>query len=94
MEINNQIKEIEKGCGKDTDCYGYLNKEGGWKCGERYLDQEIILCSDCKPKLKLLKQFQKEIKELQEELKKERPMKISLNEFVDMIFKKRFGEMK
>ncbi len=38
------------GCGKDVDCYGYPNKDGGWKCGDDYLKKEIILCKDCLPK--------------------------------------------
>ena len=47
-----------KGCGKEVDCYGYPKTDGGWKCGQQYLDKEIILCSSCKrfePKNEVLK---------------------------------------
>ena len=43
------LLEIEpEGCGKDTDCYGHPNINGGWKCGNDYLKREIIFCPTCK----------------------------------------------
>ena len=84
MKTNNQIKEIEKGCGRDY-------------CGKliyhKHKTIEDTLCFCCKEKLKLLKQFQEEIKEVQGELKEEFDLmfqKLKINE----IFKNKFREMK
>ena len=60
--MKNKIKkQIEEGCGKETDCYGYPKISGGWKCGEQYLEQEIILCPECKAQLKGFEKAEKEI---------------------------------
>jgi len=44
------LDKKSKGCGKEVDCYGYDSKTKGWKCGQQYLDEEIILCPLCKAK--------------------------------------------
>ena len=51
-EAEKEAKEIYKkfkdGCGEDVDCYGYPNFDGGWECGQQYLNKEIIFCPKCK----------------------------------------------
>ena len=49
-----EFEEKPEGCGKDTDCYGHPNINGGWKCGKQYLKQEIILCPKCKEDLSII----------------------------------------
>ena len=93
MKTNNQIKEIEKGCGKNYYSDSYVPGNRVCECGGTAIEGKRSLCPICKTKLKLLKQFQKEIKGIQGELKKERPMGMSLNEFNDKIFKNKFGDL-
>lgn len=65
MKINNQIEEIEKGCFKDI---------------EGVICRRNQLCPDCREKLNVLKQFEKEIKGIQEEVE----------DLIDCFFKKKF----
>lgn len=54
MKLNQEIKKIEKGCGKEFDIinYGYV-KCGGFYYNIQILgDSSIALCSTCKTKLK------------------------------------------
>lgn len=41
-------EKFKDGCREDVDCYGYPNFEGGWECGQQYLNKEIIFCPNCK----------------------------------------------
>ena len=99
MEINNKIKEIEKGCGKEFMWIGFLKDKR--ICGQiedlKHSDN-IILCPICKEKLELLKQFQNTLKNLKEELKENIKVE-SWNEhkilsFIDKTFDKHSGEIK
>ncbi len=40
--------KFKDGCRGDVDCYGYTNFDGGWECGQQYLNKEIISCPNCK----------------------------------------------
>ena len=91
MKINNQIKEIEKGCGKTIWVHNTNIPTDHYRCGDNK-----NLCSECEEKFKLLKQFQKEINELQEDVdnlqKNYANLDICDKEDVINLIKKRFGE--
>ena len=78
MKTNNQIKEIEKEIEEERKRNLPYNDYLG------YLELE----------LKLLKQFQKEIKEVQGELIKELGEFKEVEDCIKEIFKNKFGEMK
>ena len=68
--LNEKLKEVEKGCGKEViiikNKYKKNELVAGYKCGT-----EEVLCLNCKSNLKLLKEFQNSLENLKEELKKE-----------------------
>ena len=105
MKINNKIKENEK---RTNGLIQYnINQLLGTRFNFGLNKPELLLLEK---KIKNLKQFQKEIKELQEELKEKLwdiPLKTTLGSNclpsiilvevenkIDKIFKKRFGDLK
>jgi hypothetical protein len=63
-------------------------------CGQE-INKNVLLCPICRVRFELLKQFQKEIKEFQEELRinKDDNHNLNFNEIVSVI-KRRFGDLK
>ena len=98
MKINNLIKETEKGCGEFVFRDGIDESGQGDKivCGTFWSGRPHY-CLKCLQTLKLLKQFQKEIKELEKDFfnvwVEEDGKTFTLDEIRNKI-KKRFGEIR
>jgi hypothetical protein len=103
MKINNQIKEIEKGCGEPTEPTSEMRGKFNFSgiCGQE-INKNVLLCPICRVRFELLKQFQKQIKELQGDLVKGIEIikengvinPIIMRGLINKRFKNKFGDLK